>query len=179
MKLRDKTRRVFSNIKQEDHKPVLTVMAESNTVATTDTFTDGPTVKEEDTKEEKLLLKRDGDFGKKDYYYRCDRCEMKMADLTSVLEHLRSIHYVKTFKRKIKHLRMEPDIHSPSFYCKSCESRYKDMHTYRQHLKNVHYMILKRIPNWKAPRTDILPDPDNPNLYCRACGHTYASKGIY
>ncbi|KAL9547986.1 hypothetical protein MBANPS3_005902 [Mucor bainieri] len=169
MKLRDRTKRVLGNIKQEeDHKSVLAIMAESNTVATTDTFTDDPTVKEEDTKEEKLLLKRNGDFGKKGYCYRCDRCEVEMTDLKSVLEHRRSIHYVKKVKKKIKHLSIEPDIHNPSFYCKSCEIRYKDMYAYRRHLRNVHYMVFKRIPIWKAPHNNILPDLNDPDLYCRA-----------
>ncbi|KAL9539130.1 hypothetical protein MBANPS3_010450 [Mucor bainieri] len=182
MKLRDRrAKREVVHIKQEENRKSVLAMAESSAIAATDADTVEPTVKREDTKEEKLLLKRYDEFGNKDYYYRCDMCEMKMTDLKSVLEHRISIHIDKlyTSNRKIKNVDTEPDIHDHNFYCKSCERRYKDKQAYRQHLRQAHYMILKPILNWKAPRNGIVPDPDDPNLYCRACDRIYASDQYY
>ncbi|KAL9537997.1 hypothetical protein MBANPS3_011290, partial [Mucor bainieri] len=104
MKLRSRKKRVLGNTKQEDRKPLLSI-AESSTDIVADASSVNLTVKQEDTtKEDKKLLQQDDELGKKGYYYRCDRCEVEMTDLKSVLEHRRSIHYVKKSKRKIKHL---------------------------------------------------------------------------
>ncbi|KAL9536558.1 hypothetical protein MBANPS3_012564, partial [Mucor bainieri] len=182
MKLRGRTaKREMVHMKQEEDRKSVLTMAELSTIAATDADAVESTVKREDTKKENLLLERYGDFGKKGYYYRCDRCEVKMVDLKSVLEHRTSIHIDKrsTSNRKIKNVDTEPDIHDHDFYCKSCERRYKDKQAYRQHLRQAHYMILKPLPNWKAPHNDIVPDPDDPNLYCRACDRIYASERYY
>ncbi|KAL9556687.1 hypothetical protein MBANPS3_001738 [Mucor bainieri] len=179
MKLRDRTRRVLGNIKQEDCKPVLTT-ADSSTVTVPDTNTIDLTIKQEDTKEDKTLLKQDGGFNEKDYYYRCDICDMKMANLKLVLEHRASIHINKRYsKPKIKNIDTEPDVHDSDLYCKSCERRYIDRKKYRHHLRQVHYMVLKPLPIWKAPRSDVFPDPDDPKLHCRACDRSYKHKQIY
>ncbi|KAL9553260.1 hypothetical protein MBANPS3_003369 [Mucor bainieri] len=180
MKLRDRTKRVFGNIKQEDCKPALK-KAESSTLAPSGINTvDLLTIKQEDTKEHKALLKQHGKFSERDYFYRCDMCTMSTADLTSVLEHRISIHSVKqSSSRAIKHVETEPDIHDPNFYCKSCERKYRDAEAYRHHLRSVHYMVLKPIPVWKVPHSDIVPDPDDPHLYCRACDRTYKCKQYY
>ncbi|KAL9538795.1 hypothetical protein MBANPS3_010667 [Mucor bainieri] len=179
MKLRHRAKSVLGTIKQEDCKPALQ-KAEVSTVATIDTNTVDLTIKQEDTKEHKALLKQHGEFSERDYFYRCDMCTMSMADLTSVLEHRISIHSVKQFNnRAIKHMETEPDIHDPSFYCKSCERKYRDAEAYRKHLRSVHYMVLKPIPSWKAPHSNIIPDLDDSNLYCRACDRTYKCKETY
>ncbi|KAL9537846.1 hypothetical protein MBANPS3_011415 [Mucor bainieri] len=179
MKLRHRAKRVLGTIKQEDCKPALQKV-EVSTVATIDTNTVDLTIKQEDTKEHKAFLKQHGEFSERDYFYRCDMCTMRMADLTSVLEHRISIHSVKQLnKRAIKHVETEPDIHAPSFYCKSCERKYRDAWAYRKHLRSAHYMVLKRIPSWKAPHSNIIPDLDDSNLYCRACDQTYKRKQTY
>ncbi|KAL9543197.1 hypothetical protein MBANPS3_008228 [Mucor bainieri] len=182
MKLRDRTKRVLGNIKQEDCKSALTMTDESSTSMSTDTNTVDltATVKQEDSQKDEKLLKQDGEFSKKDYYYCCDICKRKMQDIRSVLEHRKLIHGVKeNGNRKIKNIDTEPDIHDPNFYCESCERSYKDRTTYRQHLRHTHYMILKPLPIWKAPRSDIVPDPNDPSLHCGACDHTYSRKDIY
>ncbi|KAL9550897.1 hypothetical protein MBANPS3_004520 [Mucor bainieri] len=184
MKLsRDRKKRVWGSIKQEECKPAALATlttARSSTSTAADTGTDNPTIKQEATREDKSLLKQHAESAEKDYYYRCDKCAMRMADLATVLKHRETIHGIKNIgTRKIKYMDEEPDIHNPNFYCKSCESRYKDARLYRQHLRSAHYMVLKRIPNWKTPHNSILPDPNDPSLYCRACDHTYASKTSY
>ncbi|KAL9536615.1 hypothetical protein MBANPS3_012513 [Mucor bainieri] len=182
MKLRDRTKRILAlgNIKQEDRKPALTIAERTTSIPTNTTNTDELTVKQEDTKEDESMFKQHGEFSERDYYYRCDMCEMKMTDLKSVLEHRKSTHQIKTSdSRTIKHMNTEPDIHDANFYCKSCERSYKNRDKYRHHLRHVHYMILKPIPYWKAPRNDMVPDPDDPNSYCRACDHTYRRKSYY
>ncbi|KAL9553261.1 hypothetical protein MBANPS3_003370 [Mucor bainieri] len=176
MNLRHRAKRVLVNVKQENNKPVL-IKAESSTA---ETITVDLTIKQEDTKEHKALLKQHGEFSERDYFYRCDMCTTRMADLTSVLEHRISIHSVKQFNNSaIKHVETEPDIHDPSFYCKSCEGKYRDARAYRKHLRSAHYMVLKRIPVWKVPHSDVVPDPDDSNLYCRACDRTYKCKQTY
>ncbi|KAL9556245.1 hypothetical protein MBANPS3_001970 [Mucor bainieri] len=180
MKLRDKRKSVLGNIKQEDCKPALTI-AEPTTSTTTDTTnTVALTIKQEDTKKGESMLKQNDQYGEKDYYYRCDICKTKMANLKSVLEHRKSTHLTRTWSnRKIKNMETEPDIHDHNFYCKSCERSYKDRNKYRSHLRAVHYMILKSPPNLKAPDNDVFPDPDDPSLHCRACDHTYTRKDTY
>ncbi|KAL9543199.1 hypothetical protein MBANPS3_008230 [Mucor bainieri] len=183
MKLRDRTKRVMPNIKQEDRKSALTIAEATISITTDTTNTVELTIKQEDAKEDEALLKQHGEFSEKDYYYRCDICEIKMTDLKSVLEHRHSIHIDKryTSNRKIKNIDTEPDIHDHNFYCKSCERRYNNKKIYRSHLKAVHYMVLKPLHNWKARDNNVFPDPDpdDPNLYCRACDHTYARKSSY
>ncbi|KAL9553873.1 hypothetical protein MBANPS3_003079 [Mucor bainieri] len=175
MKLRDKARRIASNIKQEDCKPALSII-ESSTSIPSDTSTADLVVKQEDAKEHKGLFKQQDEFVEKGYYYCCDICKTKITDLKSVLEHRKSTHQTKTSdSRTIKHMNTEPDIHDVNFYCKSCERRCKNKKAYRAHLRTAHYMTLKPLPSWKAPRNDMVPDPDDPNLYCRACDHTYRS----
>ncbi|KAL9543318.1 hypothetical protein MBANPS3_008172 [Mucor bainieri] len=179
MKLRDRGKRVIGNIKQEDQKPALT-MADSLAFIPTDTSNVNITVKQEDTKEDKQLLQPNSEFGK-DCYHRCDICEMKLANLKSVLEHRTSIHHVGNHYNytRIKHTDIEPNIHDPNFYCKGCERSYKDIGVYRQHLRQVHYMAFKPILRWSAPRNDLVPDPDDPDLYCKACDRSYKRKQTY
>ncbi|KAL9556511.1 hypothetical protein MBANPS3_001834 [Mucor bainieri] len=180
MKLRDKRKSFTRNVKQEDCKPALTMDGSSTFTPIAFKTVDLVTVKQEDMKEHKLVSQQHGEFGEKDYSYRCDRCETRMADLKSVLEHRTSIHIDKRYsKSKVKNIDMEPDVHDPNFYCNSCEESYKNTHAYRNHLRSVHYMILKPIPDWKAPRSDIVPDLDDPKLYCKACDRTYTQKQSY
>ncbi|KAL9542582.1 hypothetical protein MBANPS3_008547 [Mucor bainieri] len=179
MKPRHRAKRVLINVKKEDCKPAIE-QAKLSTLTPSDINTVDLTIKQEDTKEKKILLNQHDEFSETDYFYRCDMCKMMMADLTSVLEHRISIHSVKQLNnRAIKHMETEPDIHDPNFYCKSCERKCRDAKAYRQHLRNVHYMVLKPIPTRKVPHSDVVPDPDDPDLYCRACDHTYKRKQKY
>ncbi|KAL9558338.1 hypothetical protein MBANPS3_000961 [Mucor bainieri] len=183
MKLRDRGKRISGNcsIKQEDPKPVLTSAESSTTSIRTDTNTDSVTIKKEDMREDKRLLRQQGEFIKRDHYYQCDVCKMKMTDIKSVLEHRHSIHNIadRSGNRSIKHIDMEPDIHDPNLYCKSCEKGFRNANVYRIHLRHTHFMALKPMPRWKAPRKDIAPNPDDPNLYCRACERIYSKKHAY
>ncbi|KAL9539133.1 hypothetical protein MBANPS3_010453 [Mucor bainieri] len=183
MKLRDRTKLHLDHKKQEDGKPAVTVVKLATRIDTdTDTDTDfvDLTIKQEDRKRQPTLIQPHGEFGAKGYYYRCDRCDMKMADLKSLLQHRKSTHMDRRGRnKKIKHINAEPDIHDSNYYCKSCEKSYGDSPRYRHHLRYVHYMALKPISSWKAPRKDIFPDPDDPNLYCRACERSYSLKTTY
>ncbi|KAL9552341.1 hypothetical protein MBANPS3_003802 [Mucor bainieri] len=151
---RGRMKHALCSIKQEDTKHDSAIPGSFTSAATDISSTVEPTIKQEDAKEDKELLKQNGDFGNKGYYYRCDRCELKMVDLKSVLEHRNLIHIIdqRFNNTKIKNINTEPDVHDPNFYCKSCERSYKDRNKYRQHLKCAHYMVLKPIPSWKAPR---------------------------
>ncbi|OAD04617.1 C2H2-type zinc finger transcription factor [Mucor lusitanicus CBS 277.49] len=176
MKLRNRTKRVPSNIKQEDCESDLTAAkpsAVSSTVA--DTF--GQTIKQEDTKDhKKTWLEQDGGLDKRDYYYHCELCKKRMPNIKSVLEHRSSAHInFHGRKSSIKHINVEPNIYDPKFYCKSCEKVHRNAIRYRAHLRLVHHMVLKRLPT-RNLSNNATPDP---NLYCEVCDYTYARESIY
>ncbi|KAL9538447.1 hypothetical protein MBANPS3_010930, partial [Mucor bainieri] len=56
MKLKDRKRVAFTNIKEEDNKPFLTKIESSTTFTAPDTDIIDLTIKQEDTKEDKVLL---------------------------------------------------------------------------------------------------------------------------
>ncbi|KAL7313230.1 hypothetical protein PS15m_012342 [Mucor circinelloides] len=180
MKLRDRQKRVSSDIKQEDYKfdptPINLSFSTVNESSTCNLD-----IKQEDSKNYSSLLKQNGRFEEgKDYYYRCDRCDERMPNLQSVLQHRRSVHNVKSSKASmVKNVNTEPDIHDPNFYCKPCKVDYKSKKDYRHHLKHTHCMALKVIPSRKKPLNSITPDPDDPNRHCRACDRTFANKTNY
>ncbi|KAL9536741.1 hypothetical protein MBANPS3_012401 [Mucor bainieri] len=161
MKLRDKAKHVLSNIKPENGELFLTT-AEASTSMPTEL-----TANQEDTREHSVALSQQHDeFGKKDYYYQCDKCKLEMANTQSVVEHRASVHSIQQRnQRAIKHFNTEPTVHDPNFYCRSCERSYKNTKAYRQHLRIVHFMALKPLPLWKATRNNIVTDPNEPNLY--------------
>lgn len=129
MKIRRKTKCT----QQEDHKADLTLW---KTPSSVDPITLNFGIRQEDTKnrgnlllqagkissvikrEELLNTSSTGEFGAKDYYYRCDICKKRLTSLKLVLEHRRSIH--KTIRQMgctiIKDIQMEPDTHDPNFY---------------------------------------------------------------
>ncbi|KAG1123516.1 hypothetical protein G6F42_010478 [Rhizopus arrhizus] len=181
MKLRDRKKRVLSNVKQEDHKFDFTVTETTSTsIVANDINTCDLNIKQEDTKKYSDLLQQNDKFGNKDYYYRCEICKERMSSLKSVLEHRRSIHKIKQMGRTVvKNIEMEPDIHNTNFYCQSCEIAFDSKALYRPHLRRIHYMTLKPMSKWKTPQGSILPDPDDPNLYCKICKHTYKNKSNY
>ncbi|KAL9560226.1 hypothetical protein MBANPS3_000078 [Mucor bainieri] len=124
MKLRKrKTRGILGNVKQEDQKDGTALSNTSSSVVDRSPNTTSVTINQEDTKEDKPLLRQNtSDFGKVGYYYRCNICNKKMVDLKSVLEHRQSTHNVKHSEaRKMKDIALDPDVHDPNFYCKSCE----------------------------------------------------------
>ncbi|KAK4518721.1 ethionine resistance protein [Mucor velutinosus] len=179
MKLRDRTKRVLDNVKQEDRKPAFTA-AESPASITTDNNIFDLTIKQEDAKDYEDLSEQHGEFGERDYYYRCNICKRRMANLKSVLEHRKSIHVdCRWSVTMIRNIDTEPDVNDPNFHCKSCEADYGGEKPYRQHLRNVHHMVLKSKFARCAPQNGIVPDPDDPNLYCRACDYTYKQKYGY
>ncbi|KAL0141276.1 C2H2-type zinc finger transcription factor, partial [Mucor lusitanicus] len=181
MKLRARKKSFLSNLKQEDRKPILINNAQSSTIEVANTSTLDLTIKQEDSKEHKLLLKQQSKFGSKDYYHRCDICKLRLPNLKSVLEHRKSNHISRLYKSTtiVKNLDKEPDVHDPDFYCKSCEKGYSKKFAYRQHLRIVHYMVLQQLPKRATQKTDIAPDPNDPNFYCRACDFTYKRKSYY
>ncbi|GAN01960.1 hypothetical protein MAM1_0014d01397 [Mucor ambiguus] len=178
MKLRDRQECVLHNIKQDDIKLAVDVAKLSTSTEITDSAMDDFDIKQEETKDHTALVQQHGEFGKKDYYYHCDMCNKKMADLKSVLEHCHSVHSIKRTSG-IKNMDTDPDVHNLNCYCKSCDTDYKNTGAYRGHLRNVHYMVLKPISRWKTPRSDTFPDPDDPNFRCTACEHTYTLKSSY
>ncbi|KAL9546373.1 hypothetical protein MBANPS3_006690 [Mucor bainieri] len=126
MKLSDRKKRVLVNIKQEDQKTEVSLNNACPPVINAPT-TSSVAIKEEETKERVKLLQTDDKFGKAGYYYHCDICKRKMANLKSVLEHRQSVRNVKhSNSRKIKFINKEPDVNNPEFYCKSCEVEYKN-----------------------------------------------------
>ncbi|EPB82208.1 hypothetical protein HMPREF1544_11052 [Mucor circinelloides 1006PhL] len=180
MKLRDRQKRVSSDIKQEDYKfDPTSINLSFSTV--NESSTCNLDIKQEDTKNYSSLLKHNGRFEEgKDYYYRCDRCYERMPNLQSVLQHRKSVHNVKSSRTSmVKNINTEPDIHDPNFYCKPCKVDYKSRNDYRSHLKRTHCMTLKVIPSRKKPQNTITPDPDDPNRHCRACDRTFANKSTY
>ncbi|OAD08007.1 C2H2-type zinc finger transcription factor [Mucor lusitanicus CBS 277.49] len=182
MKLRTRKKRFSSNIKQEDCKPTSTLInAQLSTTEIAKSSTIGPIIKQEDSKDHKVLLKQHGEFGSKDYYYCCDICKLRLPNLKSVLEHRKSNHLSRPCKNTIvKNLDKEPDLYDPDFYCKSCEKGYSNTFAYRQHLRAAHFMVLKRLlPKRAAQKIDIAPDPNDPNFHCRACNFTYKHKKTY
>ncbi|KAL0141261.1 C2H2-type zinc finger transcription factor [Mucor lusitanicus] len=182
MKLRARKRNFPSNIKQEDCNPTSTLInAQLPTTEVAKSSTIDLIIKQEDSKDHKVLLKQHGEFGSKDYYYRCDICKLRLPNLKSVLEHRKSNHLSRPCKSTtiVKNLDKEPDVHNPDFYCESCEKSYSNKPTYRQHLRIVHYMVLQQLPKRATQKTDIAPDPNDPNFYCRACDFTYKRKSYY
>ncbi|KAL0141271.1 C2H2-type zinc finger transcription factor [Mucor lusitanicus] len=180
MKLRARKKSFPSNIKQEDCKPTHINNAQSSTIKVAKTGTLDLTIKQEDSKDHKVLLKQHGKLGSKDYYYGCDFCNQRLPNLKSVLEHRKSNHVNKLFRcTKVKNLDKEPDLYDPDFYCKSCEKGYRNKKAYRAHLRYVHYMVLQQLPKRATQKTDIAPDPNDPNFYCRACDFTYKTKIYY
>ncbi|EPB85310.1 hypothetical protein HMPREF1544_07924 [Mucor circinelloides 1006PhL] len=179
MKLRNRKKRVFGHVKQEEQKVDIALNSTSSfTVDEPSTCDIG--IKQEDTKKDNSSLKQNDRFGKEGYYYRCNICKQRMPTVISVLQHRKLIHNVKrTHSSRIKDVNTEPNIHDPNFYCKSCKVDYNGRSQYRQHLKAAHYMVLKPIPKHIILQSTIVPDPDDPNLYCRACNYTYASKATY
>ncbi|KAF1805908.1 hypothetical protein FB192DRAFT_1434246 [Mucor lusitanicus] len=175
MKLRARKKRFPSNIKQEDCKPTSTLInAQLPTTEVAKSSTIDLIIKQEDSKDHKVLLKQHGEFGSKDYYYCCDICKLRLPNLKSVLEHRKSNHLSRPRKNRIvKNLDKEPDLYDPDFYCKSCEKGYSKKSAYRQHLRIVHYMVLQQLPARAIQNTDIAPNPKDPNFYCRACDFTY------
>ncbi|KAL0138437.1 hypothetical protein V8B55DRAFT_1576602 [Mucor lusitanicus] len=174
MKLRNRTTRVVSDVKQEDCKPAPNATGKSLSILGSDASSYNLVIKQEDAKDDTALLEQYGsEFGAKEYRYR-------MPNRTSVLEHRFSIHNIKPrISRIIKDVNVEPDIHDPNFYCKSCEQGYINRHLFRDHLRATHFLALKKLPTHAAPLNGILPDPDDPKFYCKACNHTYKRKGIY
>ncbi|KAL0141745.1 hypothetical protein V8B55DRAFT_1573944 [Mucor lusitanicus] len=181
MKLRNRTTRVISNVKQEDCKPILNATGESTSILASSSNSCGLIIKQEDAKDDKALLEQHGDeLGTKQYLYKCDICNQKMPNRKSVLEHRFSIHNIKSgISRTIRDSNVEPDIDDPNFYCKSCEQGYKTKEIFRQHLRKTHFLALEKLRSYKLPLEGIFPDPDDPKLYCKACNHTYASKINY
>ncbi|KAL0141710.1 hypothetical protein V8B55DRAFT_1562277 [Mucor lusitanicus] len=176
MKLRNRTTRVISNIKQEDCKPIPNATEKSTSILASDASSYDLIIKQEDTKDGKALLEQHGgELGTKECLYQCDMCSQRMPNRTSVLEHRFSVHNIKRkISRTIKDINVEPDIHDPNFYCKSCEQGYTNNSRFRHHLKRTHFLALKKLPTYKVPLKGIFPDPDDPKLYCKACNHTYA-----
>ncbi|KAL0141282.1 C2H2-type zinc finger transcription factor [Mucor lusitanicus] len=181
MKLRARKESFTSNIKQEDCKPTLIKTTQSSTIKAANTSTLDLTIKQEDSKDYKLMLKQHGKLGSEDYYYRCDFCNQRLPNLKSVLEHRKSTHITQLGNSTTiaKNLDKEPDLHNPDFYCESCEKSYSNKNTYRQHLRKVHYMVLQQLPKRATKKTDIAPDPNDPNFYCRVCDFTYKCKYYY
>ncbi|KAL0141245.1 C2H2-type zinc finger transcription factor [Mucor lusitanicus] len=164
MKLRNKKKRALGNIKQEDCKPTTLINTQSSTTEVANTSTFDLAVKQEDSKDHKVLLKQ----------------QSKLPNLKSVLEHRKSNHINRYCKStQVKNLDKEPDVHNPDFYCSSCEKGYINKYAYRIHLRKVHYMVLKRLHNRITPKIDITPDPNDPNLHCRVCDFTYKNKYYY
>ncbi|KAF1805502.1 hypothetical protein V8B55DRAFT_1380612 [Mucor lusitanicus] len=181
MKLRNRTTRVISDVKQENCKPAPNATGESTSILDSSSNSCGLIIKQEDAKDDKALLEQHGDeFGTKDYRYQCDMCNQRMPNRKSVLEHRFSVHNIKSgTSRTIKDINVEPDIHDPNFYCKSCQQGYTNRSRFRHHLRRTHFLALKKLPSCKVPLKGIFPDPDDPKLYCKACNHTYASKINY
>ncbi|EPB83831.1 hypothetical protein HMPREF1544_09405 [Mucor circinelloides 1006PhL] len=179
MKLKNRKKRVFGNVKKEEQKADTALNSTSSfTVDESSTCDIG--IKQEDTENDTSFLKQSDRFGKEGYYYQCDICKQRMPNAISVLQHRKLIHNVKrTCPSKVKDINTEPDIHDPNFYCKSCKVNYNDRKGYRKHLKAAHYMVLKPIYSRKIWQNTIVPDLDDPNLYCRACNHTYSDKATY
>ncbi|KAL0144502.1 hypothetical protein V8B55DRAFT_1568938 [Mucor lusitanicus] len=180
MKLRARKKSFSSKIKQEDCKPSL-INAQSSTAGVANTGTFDLTIKQEDSKDHKVLLEQHGKFGSKDYYYCCDICKLRLPNLKSVLEHRKSNHIRRLCKSTTmaKNLDKEPDVHNPDFYCESCEKGYSNKGAYRCHLRAVHFMVLKWLPRLAAQNIGIAPDPNDPSFYCRTCDFTYKRKITY
>ncbi|KAL0144472.1 C2H2-type zinc finger transcription factor [Mucor lusitanicus] len=164
MKLRARKKSFSSKIKQEDHKPNL-INAQSSTTEVANTGTFDLTIKQEDSKDHKVLLEQHGKFGSKDYYYCCDICGQRFPNLKSVLDHRKSNQIIRLSRSTTmaKNLDKEPDLYNPDFYCESCEKGYSNQRAYRS----------------SNTKTDITPDPNDPNFYCRACNVTYKHKKTY
>ncbi|KAL0146160.1 C2H2-type zinc finger transcription factor [Mucor lusitanicus] len=176
MKLRARKKSFPSKIKQEDRNPSLINDQLSTTeVASTSTF--GLTVKQEDSKDHKVLLKQQSMA----IDMLIDMHSNGFLNLNSVLEHRSSNHISKRYKNITmpKNLVKEPDLNNPGFYCESCEKGYSNKHRYREHLRAAHFMVLKQFPKRAAQKTDVAPDPNDPNFYCRACDFTYTQKDTY
>ncbi|GAN01970.1 hypothetical protein MAM1_0014d01407 [Mucor ambiguus] len=179
MKLRDRKEHVLHNAKQEDLKLAFDI-TDSTTSGVNDPNSFDLALKQEDIKEDDMLLHQDDEFDKGNYSYRCTVCKMKMESFQSVLEHRSFIHDIKLVKnRKIKNMDTEPDVYSLNSYCKPCEKGYKNAPVYRRHLKKAHYMILKPIYKWKPPRDDTVPDLHDPDFYCRSCERKLANKNTF
>ncbi|KAL0141131.1 C2H2-type zinc finger transcription factor [Mucor lusitanicus] len=181
MKLRARKRSFPSKIKQEDCKPTL-IDAQSSAIKVANTSTVDLTIKQEDSKDHKLMLKQHGNCDSEDYYYCCNICDQRLPNFKSVLEHRKSNHISsKRFKgtTMAKNLDKEPDLYNPNFYCESCEKGYSDQHAYRCHLRKVHFMVLKQPRSRMTQKIDITPDPNDPSLHCRACNFTYKHKQYY
>ncbi|GAN01954.1 hypothetical protein MAM1_0014d01391 [Mucor ambiguus] len=178
MKLRVK-RGASGSIKQEYKFAV--GATETSPVIMDEGSTLGINIKQEDAVErEKLSQKDTNQSSQEDYFYQCDLCNQRMASFKSVLEHRKSIHNVKQWKKRMyKDVDAEPDIHDPNFYCKSCEACYRDANAFRKHLKSTHHMVLKPIPRRDIPQNDIVPDPDDPSLCCKSCNRTYKHRSTY
>ncbi|OAD04628.1 C2H2-type zinc finger transcription factor [Mucor lusitanicus CBS 277.49] len=110
MKLRNRTTRVISDIKQEDCKPAPNATGESTSILASRSNSCGLIIKQEDAKDDKALLEQHGDeFGTKEYRYKCDRCNQTMPNQKSVLEHRFSIHNIKSgTSRAIKDINAIP-----------------------------------------------------------------------
>ncbi|KAF1805909.1 hypothetical protein FB192DRAFT_1365123 [Mucor lusitanicus] len=167
MKLKDGCKRAPDSIKLEDAKIACDLDELLSSTENPDSDTDSHAL-------------CSGEFGSKDYYYRCDICHEKLPNLKSVLEHRDADHVNERRKDTIvKNLDIQPDVHSPDFYCESCEKYYLSKDTYRCHLRGVHFMVLKPLYNRKARTIDNTPNPNDPNFYCRACKLTCAGKGAF
>ncbi|KAL0135717.1 hypothetical protein V8B55DRAFT_1170198 [Mucor lusitanicus] len=181
MKLRNRTTRVISDVKQEDCKPAPNATEKSTSILASSSNSCGLIIKQEDTKDDKTLLEQHGDeFGTKEYLYKCDICNQRMPNRKSVLEHCFSVHNIRPkISSNTRDVNVEPDIHDPNFYCKSCEQGYNNKRRFRKHLRETHFLFLEKLPSYKVPLKGILPYPDDPKLYCKACNQTYKRKDVY
>ncbi|KAL9550297.1 hypothetical protein PS6_005624 [Mucor atramentarius] len=173
MKLRDRQKRVSSDIKQEDYKfdptPINLSFSTVNESSTCNLD-----IKQEDSKNYSSLLKQNGRFEEgKDYYYRCDR----------------SVHNVKSSKASmVKNVNTEPDIHDPNFYCKplipsrkkplnsitpdpddpnrhcrACDRTFANKTNYKQHCRYTHGMASVKYSNYSLALDGIT------DTYCKLC----------
>ncbi|KAL0143420.1 hypothetical protein V8B55DRAFT_1594304 [Mucor lusitanicus] len=173
MKLRTRKKRFSSNIKQEDCKPTSTLInAQLSTTEIAKSSTIGPIIKQEDSKDHKVLLKqhvknldKEPDLYDPDFY--CKSCEKGYSNTFAYRQHLRAAHFMVLKrllpKRAAQKIDIAPDPNDPNFHCRACNFTYK------------HKKPTRPIPTEFANPTSS--SGSLTDTYCQACDKRLS--GIY
>lgn len=100
-----------------------------------------------------------------------------MADLSSVIEHRKSVHNIQYFnaKTRFKHIDLEPDVYDPNCYCQTCDTKYTTKIRYRIHLRVVHHMVLTPLKSDSKNDSAVQKE----TLYCNPCKRQFDGRSYY